>query len=118
MQGPPATHDSRLLCGLRGGSSAFNGWERDSPEGFYLVVIVMFGKLDGVSGDSLPANQLRDYPGGNLSAALISNHHGRANQQLTIQLDGSSMLVQVGGFGGHGKGALLAVFPGQSDRGV
>jgi hypothetical protein len=111
MQGPPATHDSRLLGSLRGSSSAFNGWERDSPKGFYPIVIVMFGKLDGVSGNSPEARQLRDHPGRNLSATLISNHHSRANQQLTIQLDGGSMLIQVGGFGGHRKGALLAIFP-------
>lgn len=44
----------------------------------------MFGKLDGISGNSLEASQLRDHPGGNLSATLISHHHSRANQQLTL----------------------------------
>jgi len=97
-----------LLRSLRRSSSAFNGWEGDSPKGLYPIVL--FGKLDCVSVDSLEGSQLRDDPGRNLSATLISHDHSRANQQLTIQLDGSSMLIQVGGFGGHGKGALLAIF--------
>src|SRR5216684_7080231 len=79
---PPAAHDSRVLRSLRSSSSAFNGWERDSPKGLYPIAL--FGKLDCISGDSLEGSQLRDDPSRNLSATLISHNHSRAHQQLTI----------------------------------
>ncbi|MCU1303994.1 MAG: hypothetical protein JWQ87_4278 [Candidatus Sulfotelmatobacter sp.] len=107
----PVAHDFRLLRCCGGSSPVFNGWKGDSPKGFYPVVL--FGKLDRVSGDSLEASQLRDDPSRELSAALISHDHSRANEQLTIQLDGGSMLIQIGGFGGHRKGTLLAIFTRQ-----
>jgi hypothetical protein len=105
-----------LLLSPRSSFSAFNGWERDSPKGLYPVVL--FGKLDRVSGDSLEGSQLRDHASRNLSAILISHDHSRANQQLTIQLDGGSMLIQLGGFRGHRKGTLLAIFTRQPYRSV
>jgi hypothetical protein len=109
---PSAAH-SRLLCCLRSDSSAFNGWERDSPKSLYLIVIVLFDKLDCVSGNSLEGSQLRNDPSRSLSATLISYDDCRANQQLAIQLDGSSKPIQVGGFGGHREGTLLAIFTRQ-----
>jgi len=72
--------------------------------------VVLFGKLDCVSGNSLRRTQLRDDPRSNLTATLISHDHSRTNHQLAIQLDGGSMLIQVGGFGRHRKGTLLAIF--------
>src|ERR1700693_1755751 len=78
---PSAARDSRLLRSLRG-SPAFNGRERNSPKCFYLIVV--FGKLDGVSGNPLESNQLRDDPSRNLGATLISHDHSRAHPQLTM----------------------------------
>ncbi|MCU1304471.1 MAG: hypothetical protein JWQ87_4755 [Candidatus Sulfotelmatobacter sp.] len=52
-------------------SPVFNGWKDDSPKRFYPIVL--FGKLNCVSGDSLEASQLRDDPSRKLSATLISH---------------------------------------------
>jgi len=107
---PPAAPDSRLFRRQRG-PPAFNGGERNSPKGRYLIILL--GKFDRVSGDPLEGSQLCDDPSRDLSATLIPHGHRRAHQQLTMELDGRSMLVQVGGLGGHRKGILLAIFPRQ-----
>src|SRR5258708_12012802 len=107
-KGPPATHDSRLLCCLPRSSSPFNGWERDSPKGLYPIVIVLFVEPDCVSAHSLEGSQLCNDPSRNLSATLISHDQGTANQQLSIYLDGSSIPIQFGGFGGDRKGTFSA----------
>jgi hypothetical protein len=104
---PLAPHDARLLRSLSVSAPAFNGGERDSPK--IIGPIVLFEKFYSVRGDSLKNSQLRDHTGRHLSTTLISYNDSRPNRQLTIQLDGSSMPVQVGGFGGHRKGTFLAI---------
>jgi hypothetical protein len=59
--------------------SAVNGRERDSPKSLYFF-IVLFGKLDCVSGETLEGSQLRDDPSRNLSATLISHDNRGTNQ--------------------------------------
>jgi len=85
--------------------------EGDSPE--ILCSIVLFDKLDSVSGNPLKTGQLRDDAGGNLSAWLILHDDDRANQQLTIQLDSRSIPIQFVGSGGHRKGTLLLILARQ-----
>src|SRR5579864_9638007 len=99
---PLTSHDARLLRRLSRSASAFNGRKRDSPE--IISLVVLFEKFDSVSGDSLKNSQLRDHTGRHLSTTFISYDDSRPNRQLTIQLDGSSMSVQVGSSGGHREG--------------
>jgi hypothetical protein len=59
--------------------------------------------------------QLRDHLGCYLRPALILNRKHGPNQQFAIELHGSSVPVQVGGFRSHRKGSFLTIFPGESD---
>jgi hypothetical protein len=85
-QSKATDHETRLLC--------VRGREGDSPEIADLVVLI--DKLDCVSRYALDSSQLGDDTGGNLSATTVSHQNDRANPQLAIQLDRSSMPIQVG----------------------
>jgi hypothetical protein len=88
--------------------------KRDPPK--ILCFFVLLDELDSVSRHSLKGGQLGDDAGRNLRATLISHLDDRADRQLTFELNGSSVFVQVGGFGGHGKRTFLAIFARQSHR--
>ena len=74
------------------------GWERDSPETSCSNVLLR--KFDAIGMDALRGTHLCDNSRGNLRAAFISHHDGRADHQFTTDRDGGAMLVQVRGFGG------------------
>ena len=75
--------------------------ERNAPE--IGRAAVLLDKLDGVGGNSPGCFQLSDDPRRNLATALVSELHDGANRQVTSQLHGRSVLVEIGGARGHGK---------------
>jgi len=83
------------------------GWrgEGDSPK----ILHVVLEELDSIGVDPLNCAHLQDDASRSFSATTVSYHDGGSNQQLAIQLDGSSMFVQVGCSGGHREGALLTI---------
>jgi hypothetical protein len=82
----------------------------------YRVVIAHFDKLDGVGGKSPNGGQLCNHTRGNLNATLIPHEDNGPDRQLAIRLNGSSVPIQVGGAGGHGKGTFLPILPRQPYR--
>ncbi|SRR6266498_1494485 len=89
------------------------GWEGDSPEVLHLFT---FNKFNPISEESLNCAHLRDNASRSLSTATIVYDDSGTDRQFTTQLNGCPMLVQIGGTSRHGEGALLAIFPGQTNR--
>lgn len=81
--------------------------ERDSPKA--LCGSVLFDKLNGVSRHSISGSHLRDNTGRDLRTKFVPHDHDRPHHQFTLELDGRPMPIQVGGSGGHRKGAFLPI---------
>ncbi|HTW58895.1 MAG TPA: hypothetical protein VMD99_12265 [Terriglobales bacterium] len=78
----------------------------------------MLDKLDGIGGNSIPRDQLGNNPRRDLDTAIVLYFDDGADLQLSIQLDGCPVLIQVGGFGRDGKGSFVPVLTRQSYRAV
>jgi len=90
--------------------------ECDSPE--ILHPIILLGKLDPVGAESFHRFHLSDNAGGNLSTTLISHHNGGPNQQFPIQVDCSSVFIQVGCFSMRREGTLPMILARQPYSGT
>ena len=104
---------SNLKCVPEGGSG--NG-KRNSPE--ILSAVILLDKLDTVSAMSVDRRDLSDDSSGNLRAPRMPEHDGRSNRQLALQMDGSSMPVQVRRLHIRGERTLMTIFTGQSYRSI
>ena len=78
----------------------------------------MLDELDSVGTDTLNGADLGDNAGGYLSTALIAHGDRGTHWQLTIQVHGGPVLVQVRGLGFDRKGMFMQVFAGYAHWGV
>jgi hypothetical protein len=88
--------------------------ERDAPK--FPGILILLDKLDGVGGHPVSCEQLRNHPRRNLDAAVVLHGNQRTDLQVSIQLHGGPIFVQVGRFGRHRKGSFVSIFARQSYR--
>src|SRR5579864_787372 len=102
----PARKRVRVIQG------SVSGWERNSPK--ILGLIILLDKLNGVGGNSLPCDHLRNNPRGDLDTTLVLHRDDGTDHQFSMQLDGGPVFIQVGSHGRHRKGRFVSVFTCQS----
>ena len=87
--------------------------EGDSPE---IQRLILFDKFDSVRAASFHCTGVRNHAGGNLRSPLILHDNDRPDWQIPIQLNGGSVFVQVGRFGGHREVGFVTILARQAHR--
>src|SRR5437868_7001202 len=88
--------------------------EGDAPE---ILHRIGFKKLHSIGIESLCCTRLCDNLGRGSNVPIVFDYDDRIDRQIAIEMESSSISVQVSGSGGEVESTSLNIFPGYLQRG-